>query len=234
MSWKLGVAIKSIWNTSCLPWKVDCNPVNWTVTRNKKIHLFDTRHQWLSEKTNWLDTRDPHDRKHNHINNSLIRPKYPEYDKWHRKSCPYVERSMLTSSALTYSVRPVQGLLGENVLLWHAVQSFADMLILSCHWSYSGSRALLWFHHACQTGITALANLSEVIILYSRDWAAVLALHVQTCILLCYHLVGCGTMALLFLSIRLSESNKSQLQNESQGVSWTDPAMEPFKTRQKY
>lgn len=46
----------------------------------------------------------------------------------------------------------------------------------------------------------------------------------------CYHPVSCSTMALVFLSTCLSKSNKSQLQIESQGVSWTDPAMESFKT----
>lgn len=58
-----------------------------------------------------------------------------EFDKWHYKLSPYVERSMLTSSASTKSRRAVQGLLGVYVLLWHAVQSFADILILSSHWS---------------------------------------------------------------------------------------------------
>lgn len=53
---------------------------------------------------------------------------------------------------LTGSHTAVQGLLGVCVLLWHAVQSFADTLILSCHWSYCGSGALLRFHHACCTG----------------------------------------------------------------------------------
>lgn len=78
-------------------------------------------------------------------------------------------RAWLTSSVSTESCWPVQGPLGARVLLWHAVQSFADILILSCHWSYAGSRALLRFHHACQTLLAALANLSVVITLCIRD-----------------------------------------------------------------
>lgn len=56
-----------------------------------------------------------------------------EFDKLHHKLSPYVEQSMLTSSASTESYSPVQGPLGDCVLFWHAVQSFADILILSCH-----------------------------------------------------------------------------------------------------
>lgn len=162
--------------------KVECNPADCIRRHqiNNEKHLFDFKYLWQSPNKQFINVSHAslactmETKPYNISVVSLLKVLAHEEGIW--QMTPQVvslcgaERVNLLRLSWIAEARGRSSGSGLYVLLWRAVQSFADMLILSRHWSYAGSRALLQFHHACQTLPAAPANLSKVIIPYSRDW----------------------------------------------------------------